>query len=279
MEERQILLTLQVAQMLCGGLVFLLLLTLVRQYQPQRMLLVAFDELGGLVVNRSKELEWYQRQLIWLEKNGADFHYGKWANPLRFLCLRIVLAAVAVGTLAAWQPAWGVVLGVLFYGLPGLLLRYLNRRDNERMLPEIKLLYHALEIQIRAGVYVTDAMAECYGSVKETRLRQALLELASDIVMKADIYEALNHFQGRFDNRYIDSLCITLCQALESGQAVELLGDIAEQIKDMEETLLERRKAALDRCITFYQLGILAAVLGVVLYACVTQMLGAAMGL
>lgn len=279
MEERQILLALQVVPMMCGDLVFLLLLTLVGQYQPQRMLLVAFDELGGLVVNRSKELEWYQRQSIWLEKNGADFHYGKWVNPLRFLCLRIVLAAVAVGTLAAWKPAWGVVLGALFYGLPGLLLRYLNRRDNERMLPEIKLLYHALEIQIRAGVYVTDAMAECYGSVKEPRLRQALLELASDIVMKADIYEALNRFQGRFDNRYIDSLCITLCQALESGQAVELLGDIAEQIKDMEETLMERRKVALDRSITFYQLGILAAVLGVVLYACVTQMLGAAMGL
>ena len=61
--------------------------------------------------------------------------------------------------------------------------------------------------------------------------------------MKADIYEALDRFQSRFDNRYIDSLCITILQALESGQALALLGDITEQIKDMEETVLERKKS------------------------------------
>ena len=49
------------------------------------------------------------------------------------------------------------------------------------------------------------------------RLRQACLDLAGDIVMKADIYEALEHFQEKFDNRYVDSLCITILQALESG--------------------------------------------------------------
>ena len=74
----------------------------------------------------------------------------------------------------------------------------------------------------------------------------------------------------------MDSLCITILQALESGQAVELLGDIGEQIKDMEETVLARKKAALERSITFYQLGILIAVLGIALYACVTYMFGAA---
>ena len=38
-------------------------------------------------------------------------------------------------------------------------------------------------------------------------------------------------------NRYIDALCITILQACESGQAVELLGDIGEQLKDMEEAM------------------------------------------
>lgn len=95
--------------------------------------------------------------------------------------------------------------------------------------------------------------------------------------MKADIYKSLESFQGKFDNRHIDALCITILQALESGQAVELLTDLAEQIKDMELTVLNRKKAALDRSITFYQLGILTAVLGIVLYACVTQMLRTAL--
>ena len=52
--------------------------------------------------------------------------------------------------------------------------------------------------------------------------------------------------QDCFDNRYIDSLCIILLQALESGQVVELLGDIGEQIKDMEQSVLEKKKNALD---------------------------------
>ena len=88
----------------------------------------------------------------------------------------------------------------------------------------------------------------------------------------------MDRFQQKFDNRYVDSLCITLLQALESGQALELLSDIGEQIKDMEAGVLERKKNALDRSITFYQLGVLAVVLGLALYACVVYMFGAAAG-
>ena len=93
--------------------------------------------------------------------------------------------------------------------------------------------------------------------------------------MKADVEEALEGFQAKFDNQYIDALCITILQALESGQAVDLLSDIGEQIKDMEVTIMSRKKSNLDRSITFYQLGILSAILVVVLYACVVHMMAA----
>ena len=97
-----------------------------------------------------------------------------------------------------------------------------------------------------------------------------------DLVMQSDLMTALSAFQGKFDNRQIDALCITLIQAGESGQAVELLGDMGEQLKDMEITVLNHQKNALDRSITFYQLGMLGATLGVILYACVGYMLRAA---
>ena len=154
-----------------------------------------------------------------------------------------------------------------------------NKRDNNRMLPEIKLIYHALEIQIKAGVYVTDALTECYGSVRQPRLGQALLDLAGQIVMQSDIYEALDCFQKKFDNRHVDSLCITILQACESGQAVELLGDIGEQLKDMEAAVMNSKKSSLDRSITFYQLGILVAVMIVIVYACVSYLFSAAVKL
>ena len=86
----------------------------------------------------------------------------------------------------------------------------------------------------------------------------------------------VSDFQGKFDNRQIDSLCITLIQAGESGQAVELFQDMGEQLKDLELTALRHQKSALDRSITFYQLGMLGATLGVILYACVGYMFRAA---
>ncbi len=256
-------------------MVLLLFLELARSGR-QAAVFRACVEFGGLLRERSKGSRWYRRTDEWLIKNGAAFHYGEWVHPLSYLALRVVLSLVGFVGVSTLSVPMGVLIALVLWELPGLLLIYMNSQDNLRLLAEIKLVYHALELQIRAGVYVTDALAECYGSVQEARLKQALLSLAGDIVMKADVFHALEQFQAKFDNRYIDTLCITLLQALESGQAVELLSDIAEQIKDMEGTVMERKKASLDRSITFYQLGVLAAVMGVVLYACVTHMYAAA---
>nr|WP_318685794.1 type II secretion system F family protein [uncultured Acetatifactor sp.] len=261
-----------------AALLFLLLMCLQASYHPERMIWKACEELSGFLKVRGRETAWYQKNRAWLEKNGASFHYGEWMNPVCLLAIRIVGAAVGFGVFAPISTGFGILAAALLFILPGILLGYLNKRDNERMLPEMKLVYNALEIQIKAGVYVTDALAECYGSIQDKRLRQAFLDLAGDIVMKADIYEALERFQKKFDNRYVDSLCITVLQALESGQALELLSDIGEQIKDMEALVMERKKASLDRSMTFYQLCVLAAVLGVALYACVTDMFAAASG-
>ncbi|MCM1045760.1 MAG: hypothetical protein NC417_09630 [Candidatus Gastranaerophilales bacterium] len=246
-------------------------------YHPAKLVLKTYEEFMGLLKEGRQTGEWYLRKNRWLLKNGAAFHYGVWINPVTYLALCIVMGTGGFLILAGISLVYGVLGMAIFALLPHILLEYLNRKDNELALPEIKLVYHALEMQIRAGVYVTDALAECYGSVQERRLQQALLDLAGDIVMKADIYEALERFQGKFDNRYIDALCITILQALESGQAVELLNDIGEQLKDMEAAVLLHKKGSLDRSITFYQLGILVAVLGITLYACVTHMFAAAM--
>ncbi len=275
MEKIQINLLLKCASCLAALMVFLLLQLLGKDKDRHVRLLRAYREMEGLITAGSRETGYYRKNKRWLEKKGAAFHFGKWVDPIRFLVFRLILGLTGLWIGLKWGAGYGLPAFLLLFFLPAWLVYYLNKRDNERLLPELKLMYHALEIQIKAGIYMTDALAECYGSVQDRRLRQALLELAGDIVMKADIYESLEKFQGKFDNRYVDSLCITIFQALESGQAVELLRDIGEQIKDMEETVLERKKAALDRRITFCQLGVLTVVLGLALYACVSYMFGA----
>lgn len=265
-----------VMRFLTTGSAFGILLLLAFSRRPAMLLLRTYEEFTGMVRERRRYRLTYDRLEDFLRRNGAACHYGSWMNPLRYMGIRIVAGGAGLLAGCSFHIFYGILLMTAFYQIPGLMLRHLNRQDNERLLPELKLVYQALSIQIRAGVYVTDALAECYGSVQEERLRLALLELSGDIVMKSDLYDALDRFQGKFDNRYVDSLCIILLQALESGQAVELLADISEQIKDMEVTVWNRRKGALDRSVTFYQLGMLAAVLVVVMYACVTRLFAAA---
>lgn len=241
-----------------------------------KTVLHACEEFAGMLKESRGYENWVAVTEKKLRRNGAKFHYGERITPVMYLSVRLLSACAAV--MAMGKIGWGYALlaAVVLYYLPELLLLYLNRQDNQKMLPEIQLIYQALEVQTRAGVYVTDALTECCQSVRTRRLQQALMELSGDLVMQSDLVAALSDFQQKFDNRQIDALCITLIQAGESGQAVDLLKDMGEQLKDMELTTLQQQKSALDRSITFYQLGMLGAVLGIILYACVGYMFRAA---
>lgn len=226
----------------------------------------------GMIKKRLTNTSCYYRLERYLEKYGATYHYGKRCNVKKLFIVSLLMMACGwmIGLKIAIYVSF-VASGISFM-LPWMLLPVLNHFDNEKMLPDIRLIYHVLAIQIKAGVYVTDAMAEIYTGVENQRLKDALLDFGGDIVMNSDLLAALDRLQRRFCNRYIDSLCITVIQAMESGQAVELLKDIAEQVKDMEKVVLEKKKATLDRSITFYQLGMLTCVLAVAIYACVSNM-------
>ena len=257
--------------------IFVGILLLQYRWNPAGRVLDAYDNICMMLKNHSGPLWSYDRWAAFLRMNGAEYHLGKWVNPFSFFLLSGGTGLLGCFLGSYVDGALAVLLGVGGLFLPGLYIEYANGRDNREMIAELDLIYCALGIQIRAGVYVTDALAECYGRVSQRRLRQGLKILSGDIVMKADLDEALERFQSYFNNRYIDTLCITILQAMESGQAVELLGDISEQIKEMELLLQSRRKEQLDRSVTFYQLGIFALILVLTLYACVTHLLSAAL--
>lgn len=244
--------------------------------EMSKILLRAYGGVIGFVRENPSYGSWREKTEKKLKRNGAKYHYGKKITAISYLSLRVVLGCLGILALSGTGFGYAILTAILLFYLPEILLLYLNKRDNQTMLPEIKMIYQALEVQIRAGVYVTDALTECCQSVKGRRLQQALMDLAGDIVVQSDLLTALTDFREKFDNRQIDALCITLIQAGESGQAIDLLGDMGEQLKDMEVMVMQHQKSALDRSITFYQLGILGAVLGVIIYACVGYMFRAA---
>ncbi len=274
-----IALCMQMTRIACTILVFLLVFLLLEKEGGKHKMLAAYREIEGLLVNSAGGKQWYLRTQSRLSRYGAGFHYGRHIHPVSYCMIRMLLCLTGILVVGNVDITLGIFCGLAFYFLPDMLLLYLNKKDNARMLPEIKLMYHTMELQIKAGVYVMDALAECYGSVAHKRLKAALLDLAGDIAIRADVYDALGSFQAKFENSHINALCVTICQALESGQAVELLRDLGEQVKDMEQQVLMSKKASLDRSLTFYQLGILTVVLGLTLYICIVQMLDVAVGL
>ena len=265
------------AEILLSLTIFCGLCCLGRQVSPQKAAIQAYEVI--CMKARAEKHSWwdYDKWDVFLTANGAVFHYGNWMNPVSYMALCCVtgVSGFAIGT---WHSIWvGSIAAAAGAFLPGILLEYLNKRDNEQMLTELDLVYSALAIQIRAGVFVSDALMECYNSVKHPRLHAGLRDLCGELVMNAELGKALESLQRKFNNRYIDTLCITIMQACESGQAVELLGDIAEQIKDMEIMIQQKKKNQLDRSTTFYQLGIFVISLGLTLYLCISNMFSASL--
>lgn len=265
-------------RLFAAGLVFISVIIVCGRHPPKKVI-GGIREFTGMLAVKSSEIPLIVRLERFVKKNGASYHFGRKVGAKKLLMLSVMLmitGLVAGNLLSFWVAVTASIVGAI---LPWILIPFLNRRDNEKMLPDLQVLYRALAMQIRAGVYITDALSESYTGVKEKRLREGLMNLGSDIIMKTDLFTALETFQSGFDNRYIDSLCITILQLVESGQASEMLSDIGDQMKDMEKSVLEKRKGRLDRSLTFYQLGMLACILGIALYACVNYMLNAAAGL
>ena len=119
---------------------------------------------------------------------------------------------------------------------------------------------------------ITPSNHTVYFQLENERLKAGIYEFATDIAAKSDLRQALEDLSGKFDNGYMDFLCIAILQAFDTGKVVDLLKDTSEVIRDMEKSYLSSKKTSLDRKVTFYQLGLVAAILMVVIYGCIRNM-------
>ena len=239
---------------------------------PPRMIVKSFRDYFGLAGKKAQDLPYFKQLEVRLVKKGAAYHFGRRINATGFMVIKILFAAGAMvfGLMLGAIPAF--VLMIFLFMLPDILLERMNRSDNEKMMPEIKLIFRQIIVRVKAGVYVTDALSECYFQLENERLKAGIYEFATDIAAKSDLRQALEDLSGKFDNGYMDFLCIAILQAFDTGKVVDLLKDTSEVIRDMEKSYLSSKKTSLDRKVTFYQLGLVAAILMVVIYGCIRNM-------
>ena len=129
------------------------------------------------------------------------------------------------------------------------------------MMEDIRVVYDTLRIQTKAGVFINEALGQCYLKVKNERLKEALLVLNSKLITSRDIESAIQDFNDKFNNPHIDSLCAIIKSGLESGKTLKILEDVAEQLEDIEEASFRREENKIERQVTYLQLMVYVGVI------------------
>lgn len=263
---------LNILPLVSAVLTFLLFFVISKNYHPGKSLQRTYIRVNNSLKETKSGLFNYEETQRFLSANGAAYHFGKWIDPIKYLVLRFLVAAAFFILGISYHPMLGVICMVLGFIAPHIMIIYLNNQDNVKMVSKIQTLYNLLQVQIKSGIYVTDAITESYKSFEKGRLRDALKELSIELYLKGSFETAIDNFNAKFNNTAIEALCIILKQAQESGKAAELLQDMHKQMDDMRYAMQLKRKEKLERVVTFCQLGILASGLGIVLYAFICGM-------
>ena len=203
-----------------------------------------------------------------LESTGAVYMFKEFANPASFIMLKILSAILLyfLSTQISRNFPILFIFATAGFFLPELLLCVSDYFDNETILPDMKKIYDTLRIQTKAGVFLDDALSECYLAAKNRRLKNALLELTTEISIKKNIGEALENFNGKFRNEHIRTFCMVINQAQDSGKSSQLLKDLSDQMKDLQHSINMKNKEALDRKVQIIELLIFIGLLAVTIY-------------
>lgn len=253
-------------------LIFALLVFLVITYHPEDALIQTYEKINDSFANNKKnKFINYADMSNFLIANGIAYKYPRLANPIAFLSIKICLAAGVSLIIAEIHFALIPIGLIVGWVLPDKLVKSYNKKCNYKMLSDLQLLFNSLAIQIKGGLHVTSAVYECYDIVEFPRLKDALQELEAESILQGDFKNALMLFQSKFDNQYINSLCIALMQALDSGKAVDLIGDIGEQLKEMHVTYLDKKRDEMEKSMTISIVLLVASTIFFILYMFVTN--------
>lgn len=215
----------------------------------------------------------YNETKLFLSQYGANYMMGRPVAPEEYTLLNLFFALIFS------------LLGMLNFGLLGMILgafvgfhilKWLllisNKSDNEKILFDMKVIYDTLKIKTEGGMFLTAALQECYKNARNRRLKEALQEMHNEIITKSNVSDAVEKFNLKFKNKYIDTFCIIIKQSLESGKTVEILKDMSEQLAEMQQTINLKAKNKLDAQIQAIQLLIYVAILVLCIYGLMMSM-------
>ena len=212
---------------------------------------------------KSLNYEYIKTRLL---KNGITFKFPN-ITPLRYILINLGISIFLgwfLSMISLWLAIPGVVIG---YKLFDWYITYSNSSDNSEMMGDIKSVFTTLKMQTQAGLYITSALTEAFTIVKNPRLKAAILELSGDIINNKSISVALDTFNNKFNNTYIDSLAVIIKQSSESGKASSSFKDIEVQLDEIQSAMVLEEKKRIQSQSLMVQFMIYGAIVGSILYS------------
>lgn len=214
----------------------------------------------------------YNKLQIYLSKIGANYLKKRIVDPIEYEFVNVLLAVV-FGTLGyRFFGLIGLLIGcILGFCLLRVLLNINNSRDNDKIVEDLQSIYENIKINTESGVFLTEALNSCYKVASCDRLKKALYEMITDIMVKQNVMDAIEDFKLKFKSVHIDTFCTVLRQGYETGDTMTALSSISQQLISIQKAVEIRHKQRLENDITKVMLVILIAIIVIVMYAVVIE--------
>ena len=202
----------------------------------------------------------------YLIRYGAGFNMGikkVWQYYLIKLAASLICMFIASHFV---RKNWLLCFGLVGYIAVDILIREMNKMDNDEMFADLKTLYDTFRIQQTAGIYLTNAIVDSYLMVKNKRLKEALKQVSKEIMSERDIVKAVENMSQKFRNDYIDEFVTVIVQSVETGQMVNMLEQINHQMINIEDVLNQKRESRIERKMLIIELLMFIGILAMAIY-------------
>ena len=172
-----------------------------------------------------------------MSKYGVMYHMENYnMSPTYYMGFRLVIGIAIFAVLVIFDvknPMIVLAIPAGYFGVP-ILFKLINSSDNKEMLIDIFNTYANINIQLKVGQYIANALEYSYHTAKSKRYKEAMGELVLNMADKTvTIEESIQIFQNRFASNEIDKLCMMLRTLMRYGNNEEFTQDLLDEIKEI----------------------------------------------
>lgn len=235
--------------------------------EKQRRLLREKDIKRRAAAKTNRQIATYEKNEKFIKSSGLYYMTKGKVNYKQYQMICAVITTLFMLAGYSFAGLLGMIIGaVIGIFAPRLILKANNDQDNSKMLDSIKQVYDTLRIQVSNDIYITDVLRECYITTQHPRLKTAFYELVSEINAKSNINEAVDNFNDKFNNPFIDALSLSIRQSLLTGNASQIFNDISKQVDAIDQAILLREEDRAKRLNTIVQALVYFGILAIVIY-------------